>query len=165
MLFDDILEMKSFGFLGFEEIQSLMNNNCTNVLERKGIYFVLRNDEPVAFLVNNVGGHFKDKNPTVDIEKLKHKWVKNTLVVYIGQAGGNKSKETLNKRLKTYMSFGKGDPAAHWGGRFIWQLKNNSQLRICWKSINDSDPEIVEKAMIKDFEVTYGKKPFANIRG
>lgn len=165
MLFDDISEMRSFGFLGFEEIQSLMNNNCTNVPDRKGIYFVLRNEEPVEFLVNSVGGHFKGKNPTVDIEKLKMNWVDNTLVVYIGQTGGGPSDATLSKRMKQYMKFGQGQPVGHWGGRYIWQLKDNRKLKICWKSLPNDDPREIEKNLIQQFENHYNKKPFANISG
>lgn len=164
MLFDNLTEMKSSGFFGFEEIQSLMNNNCTNVPERKGIYFVLTDEISPEFLSQSVGGHFKGKNPTVNISKLYQKWVNNSVVIYIGQAGGGTSKETLNDRLKTYMSFGKENPVGHWGGRYIWQLKNNRRLKICWKSISNDDPEKVEKSLIKEFESQFGKKPFANIR-
>ena len=165
MHFDNISEIEAAGFQGFEEIQSLMNNKCQNVPSEKGIYFVLKYVVPPEFLSTSVGGHFKGKDPTVDLQKLKSKWVDNTLVVYIGQAGGRDSKETLFDRLKTYMSFGNGNPVGHWGGRYIWQLKNNRKLNICWKPVTDDDPERVEKELIKKFENHYGKKPFANIRG
>ena len=164
MLFNNISEMNSYGFLGFEEIQYLMNNNCENVPERKGVYFVLKDSIHSEFLDRSVGGHFKGKDPTVDLQKLKSKWVDDTLVVYIGQAGGGDSKETLFDRLKTYMSFGRGNPVAHWGGRYIWQLQNSRKLKVCWKTIPNFDPEVIEKNLIKEFENHYGKKPFANIR-
>jgi len=164
MLFDNLSEMKSFGFLGFEEVQSLMNNNCSNVPHKKGVYFVIKYDDPPEFFMKSVGGNFKRKDPTVPIERLQRKWVNNTLVVYIGQSGGGTSSENLNSRLNTYMSFGQSNPVGHWGGRLIWQLKHNRKLKICWKSTPDQDPREVEKGLIKDFEDHYGNKPFANIR-
>lgn len=165
MLFDNISEMKSFGFFGFEEIQSLMNNNCTNVPDRKGIYFVLRNEGPREFLPNSVGGHFKEKNPTVPTQTLEDRWVDNALVVYIGQSGGGSSDATLNKRMKQFMKFGQGQPVGHWGGRLIWQIKDNKKLKICWKSLPNDDPREFEKELIQQFENHYSKKPFANISG
>ncbi|GIK61827.1 MAG: hypothetical protein HND40_06610 [Ignavibacteriota bacterium] len=165
MLFDNLTEIKSAGFFGFEEIQSLMNNNCTNVPERKGIYFVLTDELNPEFLSQSVGGHFKGKNPTVSVPDLQSKWVEKTLVVYIGQAGGGASDATLKKRLRQFMKFGQGQPVGHWGGRLIWQLKNNRKLKICWKTLITEDPREVEKNLIQQFENHYYKKPFANIAG
>lgn len=157
--------MKTAGFMGFEEIQSLMNNTCSNVPNEKGIYFVLKYDDPPEFLTKSVGGHFKGKDPTVPIDKLKKKWINNTLVAYIGQSGGGDSNETMDSRLNTYMRFGQSNPVGHWGGRYIWQLKHNRKLKICWKSLPDQDPREIEKELIKEFEMHYKKKPFANLRG
>ena len=51
---------------------------------------------------------------------------------------------------------------AHWGGRYLWQLADAEDLVLCWKPTPRSDPRSVEKAMISDFEVTYGRRPYAN---
>ncbi|MCH8034838.1 MAG: hypothetical protein IH950_13915 [Bacteroidetes bacterium] len=142
----------------------MMNNNCTNVPDKKGIYFVII-DEPVEFLQKSVGGRFKRKNPTVPLQKLKDRWVDNTLVVYIGQSGGGTSSATINKRMKQFMKFGQGQPVGHWGGRLIWQIKNNRKLKICWKTLTNNDPREIEKELIQQFENHYFKKPFANISG
>ena len=163
MLYDNIEEMKDFGFKGFETVETLMMYECSQVPKQKGIYFVLNTNGSPSFLQQSVGGHFKNRNPTVSVNELKENWVDSTLVVYIGKAGGSNSRATLQSRLKQYMRFGEGEPVGHWGGRLIWQLANNSDLTICYKTLSASEPRDEEKKLILDFELNYGKMPFANL--
>ena len=142
-----------------------MNDECANVSNEKGVYFVLKNGIDKTFLKESVGGHFKGKNPTAKHDVLENKWIEESDILYIGQAGGGNSSATLKKRLKQYMRFGQGEPVGHWGGRFIWQLKDNRDLLICWRPTPNEDPREIEKAMIESFESEFGKKPFANIAG
>ena len=162
MLFNDTSEMKEIGFKGFETIDTLMMYECSQVPKQKGIYFVL-NQGPSNFLQNSPGGHFKGKNPTVSINKLKNNLVEGTLVVYIGKAGGSNSRATLHSRLKQYMRFGEGEPVGHWGGRLIWQLENHRELTVCYKTLANSEPREEEKKLILEFESIHGKIPFANL--
>ena len=162
MLFNDTSEMKEFGFVGFETIDTLMMYECSQVPKQKGIYFVL-NQGPSNFLQNSVGGYFKGKNPTISINKLKNNLVEGTLVVYIGKAGGSNSRATLHSRLKQYMRFGEGEPVGHWGGRLIWQLENHRELTVCYKTLANSEPREEEKKLILEFESIHGKIPFANL--
>ncbi len=37
---------------------------------------------------NSVGGHFKKRNPTVELLELENKWIANSIVIYIGKVGG-----------------------------------------------------------------------------
>ena len=135
MIYDNIEDMKTFGMEGFISIDTLMMYECSQVPRQMGIYLVLNNDQPADFLHTNYGGHFKGKDPTIQIDKLKSNWVNETQVLYIGKAGGGTSKATLQKRLKQYMRFGEGDPVGHWGGRLIWQLGNNRNFLIAWKRL------------------------------
>ena len=162
MLFNDTSEMKEFGFIGFETIDTLMMYECSQVPKQKGIYFVL-NQGPSNFLQNSVGGHFKGKNPTVSINELKKNWIEGTLVVYVGKAGGSNSQATLYSRLKQYIRFGEGEPVGHWGGRLIWQLENHRKLTVCYKTLPNSEPREEEKKLILEFESIHGKIPFANL--
>jgi len=164
MKFESINDVKSAGFTGFEKISSLMSNRCINIPKIKGIYLVLIDNKPV-FMKENIGGHFKGKNPTVPISVLESNWVENTIVIYIGKAGGGSSKATLKSRIKQYINFGGGQPVGHWGGRLIWQLSNNTDFKICWKETPNSNPREIEKNLISDFENIYYKKPFANLQG
>lgn len=163
MLYDNINEMKEFGFKGFETVETLMMYECSQVPKQKGIYFVLNNNGTPSFRQKSVGGHFKKRNPTVSVNELKENWVDDALVVYIGKAGGFNSRATLQSRLKQYMRFGEGEPVGHWGGRLIWQLENNKDLTICYKTLSSSEPRDEEKKLILDFETNYGKMPFANL--
>jgi len=163
--YNNIAGLKNNGFEGFERVYQLIKTGCYTIPRQKGIYFVLYDSDYVPrFLETSVGGHFKGRNPTVEIKKLEEKWVDNTNVIYIGQAGSGSSKATLHSRLKQYMRFGEGKPVGHWGGRLIWQLEDNRNLIICWKTTPNDDPREIEKALIVDFNQYYKKLPFANLK-
>lgn len=164
MKFESLNDIKAEGFTGFEKISSLISNSCINIPKIKGIYLVIINDKP-AFMSENIGGHFKGKNPTVPISVLETNWVENTIVIYIGKAGGSSSKATLNSRIKQYINFGSGKPVGHWGGRLIWQLSKSKEFTICWKETPNSNPREIEKDLISEFENIYFNKPFANLQG
>ena len=157
--------MKQRGFSGFLTVDFLMATDCADVIERKGIYFVIHPFDQPSFLSTSVGGHFKGKDPTVSLSILENNWIDNTRVVYIGQTGGSGSKATLKKRLRQYMRFGEGDPVGHWGGRFIWQIENHRDLLVAWKTTGLNDARTVEKSLISEFKDIYGSRPYANLTG
>ena len=162
MMFNNLNEIELCGFKGFKTIDFLIKN--FNVIpDNKGIYLVINKEHDKSFLNTSIGGHFKGKNPTVTIEKLNQNWVEDTIVIYIGKAGGFNSKANLKKRLMQYLRFGNGESVGHWGGRFIWQLENNNDLIIAWKELHDEDPREEEKKLLIEFERQYNKLPFANL--
>ncbi|MFV0226042.1 hypothetical protein OBJ96_13220 [Empedobacter falsenii] len=142
MNFNSIDDIKKAGFTGFKKMSELFIDS-SSIPKSKGIYLVL--------------------NPNVSIDELKANWVDNSLVVYIGKAGSETSKATLNSRLKQYFGFGQGKNIGHWGGRLIWQLKNSSDLIVCWKSLPNDDPRTLESQLIKKFIDKFSKRPFANL--
>jgi len=89
--------------------------------------------------------------------------VDDTIVVYIGKAGKDGSSATLQSRLRQYFGFGQGKNVGHWGGRFIWQLKNSADLVVCWKALPTTDPRTVEADLIQDFVSKFSQRPFANL--
>lgn len=123
-----------------------------------GVYFVLANkDFPPDFLKEGTGGRFKGKNPNVDIERLRDKWVIGAEVLYIGQS------RNLRQRIKQYISFGFGKPVSHMGGRYIWQLRDAmAGLGVCWEE--DGNSRAREREEVAKFEDRYGRLPFANLR-
>ena len=159
----EIDNLKELGFLGFHSVKYLIETDCGNIPNVMGVYIVFCRSEQINFLNDSIGGHFKGKNPTVSINKLSEKWVDNTPILYIGKAGGFKSNATLKKRIKQYIQFGNGQPVGHWGGRLIWQIKENRELLIAYKSLSDIDPREYEKTLITKFFENYGKLPFANL--
>lgn len=151
------------GFEGFISVKDLWNDKSM-ILKQMGVYMVLNTESNVEFINPGVGGFFKGKDPNVDISQLKEKFV-NTIVVYIGKAGGSSSKATLYSRLGQYLSFGQTKNIGHYGGRYIWQLKNHGNLLFCWKSLQNEEPIVVEKELLSYFKQEYSKLPFANLLG
>jgi hypothetical protein len=128
------------------------------------VYLIVRNDRELpSFLKTSIGGHFKGKDPTVEISTLEENWIDDALVLNIGKAGPKKGR-TLRKRVREYIQFGNGTPIGHRGGRYIWQLGAANDLLVCWKVLPNVHPESFEKAMILAFETVYGRMPFATLR-
>lgn len=159
MKFQTIGDVEDSGFTGFISIEKLQNETSM-VPSCSGVYMVVRSTKTAPqFLTEGTGGYFKKKNPNVSIEVLQSNWVNNSCVLYIGKAA------SLKKRLKQYLDFGKGCPVAHWGGRYIWQLEDATQLLLCWKETPNDDPKLIESALISSFKSFYGVRPFANLQG
>ena len=170
MEFNSIDDIKSAGFVGFVSVSDLFLDTSAIPNER-GNYLVLYLDgNPPNFLINGAGGFFKGKNPNVPFDELESNWIKDAIVIYIGQAGGiraNKwSTQTLRKRINKYMKFGQGRNKGHYGGRLIWQLENYKNLVLCWKEWPNKihDPKMIESKLISEFKTIYGKRPFANLQ-
>ncbi len=156
----EIAMLKQNGCTGFVTIEKLMNGEVP-IINDPGVYFILRiSSRTPIFLNEGTGGYHKKRNPNVSIDTLKDNWVEDTCVMYIGKA------TSLKKRLNQYMKFGQGKPVGHWGGRYIWQLKDASELIVCWKPTET--PEIAretEYKLIQKFKKEHnGKRPFANLR-
>jgi hypothetical protein len=165
MELNDIEQIKKAGFSGFKTMRELFVDNSA-VPPIKGVYLVLNPMKRCEFLTTGTGGHYKGKNPNVPLSELKANWIDDSIVVYIGKAGGEGIKATLRDRLKQYLKFGQGKSVAHWGGRFIWQLRNSADLLICWKALPDDDPKSVESELIALFKQQHGgRRPFANLQG
>jgi hypothetical protein len=163
MNFNNKTDLAESGFEGFVSINDLWIDK-SSIPKKMGVYFVLNLDNNVEFINPGVGGFFKDKDPNVDIPLLKEKYVES-LVVYIGKAGGSSSKATLFSRLGQYLDFGLTKNVGHYGGRYIWQIKNHRNLVICWKILSDEEPIVVEKELLSFFKQEFGKLPFANLLG
>lgn len=161
----ELEQLKKDGFCGFKTVAEL-RKNINIVPELTGVYVLLRpNDDEPVFLEKGTGGFFKKKNPNVAFPKLGAKWVRDTSIVYIGKAdiSPKTGERGLRTRLKEYLDFGQGQNIGHWGGRYVWQLKDSAELVVCWKRV-DSNAEQVEKQMIITFHAKHGKYPFANLR-
>lgn len=157
MNFNDINDLKKAGFTGFLKIGDLFQDSSI-LPNNYGVYLILYlENKPCEFLTIGSGGHFKGKNPNVSFSDLKSNWVENTSVIYIGKA------KSLKSRLKQYFSFGQGKNIGHYGGRYIWQLKNSKDLVVCWKSLS-TDPREYELELIRLFVTKYGRRPFANLK-
>lgn len=172
MKFGSVEDMIKAGFKGFVPVFQLKSagiwtegdRQADADLDRQGVYLVVRVDmSDPEFVSEGSGGHFKGRNPDVPVSELAANWVDDTCVLYIGKAGGKTSHATLRKRIGQYIRFGEGKPVGHWGGRYIWQLKDCDNLLFCWKASEDA--EILESELIAGFKSQYGgRRPFANLR-
>lgn len=160
--FNNISEIKQEGFEGFKTKGELFNDSSC-IPKVNGVYIVLFQNTTPSFLEVGTGGFFKGKNPNISLETLQKNWVDSAKVVYIGKAGSNNGNATLHSRLNQYLKFGQGKNIGHWGGRLIWQLKNSSDLVVCWKKLPTEEPREVEGALIQSFIKQFGKRPFANL--
>ena len=156
MNFNNIEEIKKYGFKGFESVKDLREDS-SRIPKKKGVYLVLKpQDMDVDFLETGTGGHTKG-NPNVSRDKLKAKRIEDMLILYIGRTG-----RTLYKRINELLRFGQGESIGHWGGRYLWQINHSEELVICWKEMQDEDPEEIKNRLLLDFESKYSKLPFAN---
>lgn len=165
-MFESIETIKRNGFEGFVSVKNLCNNRSC-IPKKMGVYLVILPEEfKIEFSQENLSGYRGGRNPTVPISILEHKWVSDTVVLYIGKAGDPVKKSHLEGRINCYLKHGNGDEnAAHWGGRMIWQLKNSENLLFCWKPSENPTPRQTEKKMIQTFYDIHRKLPFANLRG
>lgn len=176
MRFDSVEALEAEKFEGFKQIGDLFKDH-SSIPEERGNYLVLylQGGQP-EFIKPGVGGFFKNRDPNVETDKLKCNWISGEIVIYIAQAGGIQrgkwSNATLRERISTYMEFGKTKPVGHWGGRYIWQIKNYGDLVICWKPLPNKirDPKQTEYKMIQEFKKLHENRmcnegrPFANLK-
>lgn len=161
--FKTLEDIKNQGFVGFMKISDLMMDS-SKIPDRPGVYMVLYTGSGTpTFTEPGTGGIYNGRNPNVSFSELIKNWVKNTVILYIGKAGGSDYDTTLSKRIKDYLRFGKGAPVGHYGGRLIWQIKNSGDLLVCWKTQISDEPRNVEANLMREFVAEYSMRPFANL--
>jgi len=153
-----LLNADFIGFVPFSELPA------EDVPVGPGVYMVFRSAaHKPDFLPSSGAGWFKNKDPSVTRAELEAAWVAGASVMYIGKAGaGLRGNRGLSKRLSEYRQHGAGAKTGHWGGRYIWQLADHGDALVAWKETPDEDPEDVETALIQDFVLRFGSRPFAN---
>lgn len=151
------------GFVGKVKIADWRKDGTPYPINAKGVYLVVWKKQPPVHFDEIGTGSICMGNPNVAIESLKESWIPESCVLYIGKAGGEKG---LKSRLRAYVGFGRGKSYRHWGGRYIWQLREHGELLIYWMELANEEPRSVEKLLLKEFKKQYdGRLPFANIVG
>jgi len=157
-------------FINYQTVKELKTTNFDwgAIPSAQGVYVVVYSSmKKPSYLSKGLGGFFKKMDPNVPVGILKQNWVNfepgDDSIVYIGKAGGGNTRETLKRRIRTYIRFGNGKPSPHRGGRYIWQLVNSDSLRVYWKE--SDDPVKEEKIMLLEFKIKHENRlPFANLR-
>lgn len=156
--------LASEGFEGFRTIAQLNADRCEEIPNVRGIYAVVREPlDPPRFLPRSTAARFRDTDPTLPIPELDELWVPGAQVLYFGRARGPGVRSLLRQRVKRYLRFGHGRHVAHWAGRVIWQLVDQSALRVAWKPMPKDDPARAEAGYQAQFKRHYGELPFANL--
>lgn len=150
----DQAHLTRLGFAGWLPLQTLSAPSAS-VPRRSGIYVVTHAAAVPQFLGRSVGGRFKGKDPTVSEESLTARWLDGAATLYIGRASNLRSRITLLAR------YGQGEPVAHQGGRYLWQLAAHDQLQVAWRL--EDNPVLAETMLLEDFESAFGQLPFANL--
>ncbi len=76
MNFASVEDVRQGGFEGFKAVSTLKTSGCCEVPDKPGVYLVLRlSTKRPDFLSESIGGHFKGKNPRVEVGVLESKWV------------------------------------------------------------------------------------------
>lgn len=154
--------LEATGFVGWRKWDELRSSNLREVPNAPAVYVVFRpRTGAPTFLDTNPGGRFKEKDPTVPIEALAANWVPSAQVVYIGKAS------VADRRLNQFARFGAGEKIGHWGGRYIWQLRDSDQLLVAWHAISWTEmARDYEKRLLAHFARLHGgTRPFANLTG
>jgi len=143
---------------GFGPAHPIEDLDLAQVPREPGVYVVLRSRAVATATFRNPGsaGRFRDREPSVEIDELEAAWVDQADVLYIGKAND------LRQRIGLLRRFGKGEPVAHWGGRYLWQLEDAVALRVAWHT-TESDRNAAERtALIDAFAHQHDAMPFAN---
>jgi len=150
----DQQHLSQLGFVGFVPVRS-PGRFASQIPSSPGVYAVTLKQPTPEFLAISGGGHFKGKPPSVELECLDAKWVDATETLYIGRGG------SLRSRIDLLARYGRGEPVAHQGGRYLWQLAAHDRLCVGWRV--DPDPVGSERELLEMFEHELGRLPFANL--
>lgn len=159
------------GFDGWRTWPQLRAAGYQDIPSLPGVYVVVRPAAAApAWTHPGTGGYFKGRNPTVPADRLDAEWVPGARTIYIGKAAARKAggaNDGLRKRLGEYGRFGAGEPIAHWGGRFIWQLAEADRLLVAWHTLtwNETARDYEKRLLARFGELHDGRRPFANLIG
>ena len=157
--------LEAEGFEGFFTVGQLHAERCERLPNEPGVYAMVRESlAPPEFLPNSVAPIYRGQNPTQPIEALSERWVPGAQVLYFGRARGPGVRSLLRQRVKRYLRFGYGRVVGHWGGRFVWQLRDHAALLVAWKSTDAEGALLTEARLQIRFREHYGVLPFANLR-
>jgi hypothetical protein len=164
-IFESALALKKAGFKGFVTVEKLLITGPPPEIESAGVYVVLRTatGNP-RFLARSRAGEFRKRSPTLPVQVLRDRWLNRRVVLYIGVASGKSDRSTLRYRIHTYLRFGRGRCAAHWGGRAIWQLADSNSLVLAWMNTDRKSAKLYERNLLRQFVEQMGALPFANRR-
>ncbi len=156
--------LEAEGFAGFVGNGQLHADRAERVPDERGVYALVR-ESLVApeFMVRSTAPVWRREDPTRPVDELLQRWVMGAQLLYLGCAAGPGVRSLLRQRIKRLLRFGHGKVVAHWGARFVWQLRDHAGVRVAWKVCDD--PAAEHARLLARFTSHYGVLPFANETG
>ena len=164
MCFASRRELEQLGFRGFVAL-SKVRSRLDEIPDSAGVYAVIDRrcrQLQLQLTARSLAGRYKGRAPTIPLRRLRLRLVRNACVVYFGKADGFSKRSCLPARINAYMRQGEGHQAGHWGGRAIWQIKDQSALQLAWLETSTGHASDIEKHLLAVFALVYGRVPFAN---
>lgn len=107
-------------------------------------------EEKILNWINSVTNLTLDNShPSTDdiIQRLTGFWFPDETILYIGQT----TNKTVTQRVRQFYRHQLGHRSPHRGGHWIKTLADIDYLNVYWASVNNENPEDVEKSMLEEF--------------
>ncbi len=156
------ISSRRMSYTGIATIRRLMNGNYSGIPTEQGIFMILNNKRrtlnPSYFLTIQQQNQKYKKMLNVQPQTALRRWIDTSPVLYIGATSN------LRARIRKFIKFGMGLTADPCGGWYIWLLKYNKPLFVCWIPLPPKcNPHDVKKLLLQMFVRFYGKRPYANL--
>src|SRR5205085_12113439 len=155
--------LEGAGFTGFRTVGQLHADRCEEIPNECGVYAIVRETADAPEFTRSSAPVWRRMDPGVAVDELEKHWVPNVELVYLGLASGTGVRSKLKQRVKRMLRFGHGKVVAHWGGRFVWQLRDRTALRVAWKPASLEDAARLDAELREQFVRRHGRLPFANV--
>lgn len=157
-------ELEALGFTGFARTGQLHAERCEPVPDATGVFAIVRDATTAPeFMARSTAPVWRGMDPTRPADELLARWVAGAQVLFVARAAGTGVRGRLHQRIKRLLRFGHGRVVAHWSGRFVWQLRDHSGLRVAWRECaSAADAEALEAMLLERFVSRFGARPFAN---
>ena len=134
-------------------LDELWQERCVQVPQESGVYYVLLPEGAPRIRTDLRGGYVS--------EDLEGRWRRSGgKCLYIGKASAKSG--GLRTRLRQYMRCGYAGAKNHRGGRAIWQVEQQGELRISWQVSQQADE--LERRLLKRYREVFCCYPMANRR-
>ena len=158
-------ELGECEFEGFLSVKKLrLSPLHPDIPTSNGVYLVVRKQKKYPeFLFRGTGGKIRSKgknekkkyiDPNVDISELTKNWVEGARILYIGRS------KDLQRRICQLIKFGNGETIPHEGGRYLWQIADAEDFKVCWKLTPDEKQK--KRDLLEKFKRAHqDRRPFA----
>lgn len=159
-MFRSIQDLESEGFEGFAGQIRLVGTFNKVVPVSPGVLLAVWADpsQPPTLREESNPFHMPGKKPRLSLDYLRERWVEDTCVLYIDEAGPDHTSPNLRQLIRKLLWPTGGPKAARSRGRLIWHMVEVEGLEFCWSS------EHTGAELIANFKNEFGRAPFANTK-